>query len=35
MDGSIFRTRLCPKCFRITWQPNLCRLCQKGAVTPA
>ena len=35
MDGSIFRTRLCPECFRVTWEPDLCRLCQNEARTLA
>lgn len=40
MDGSIFivaaRTRPCSECWRLTWQESgVCRLCQKGAVTPS
>jgi len=39
MDGSIFhaatRVHLCPRCRRITWQPDECLLCQKGARTHA
>lgn len=31
----VFRTRLCTLCRRITWQPDQCRLCQKGAATRA
>lgn len=30
------RTRLCPKCFRLTWhQVGDCSLCLKGATTRA
>jgi RNA polymerase subunit RPABC4/transcription elongation factor Spt4 len=39
MDGSIFtvaaRVHACPQCHRITWQIDVCLLCQKGATTRA
>lgn len=31
---NLLRTRLCPKCFRLTWRRHgACSICVKGAVT--